>query len=59
MIFSEPFPSTMIVLGKYNLAKAVTETRPVVPSAVIMNFSIAIIEAWKANPVKCPLHEII
>lgn len=40
MIFSEPFPSTMIVLGKYNPAKAVTETRPVVPSAVIMTFPL-------------------
>lgn len=38
MNFSEPYPVTMIMLGKYNPAEAITETRVVVPSAVIMTF---------------------
>lgn len=38
MNFSEPYPVTMIMLGKHNPAEAITETRVVVPSAVIMTF---------------------
>jgi len=50
----------MIVLGKYTLAKAVTEARVVVPSAGFMTyFFVAITEAREANPVTCPFYEII
>lgn len=50
----------MIMLGKYTLAKAITEARVVVPSAVIMTyFFVAITEAWEANSVTCPFYEII
>lgn len=31
MNFSESFPGTVIMLGKYNPAEAITETRVVVP----------------------------
>lgn len=58
--FSESYPGTMIMLGKYTLAKAITEARVVVPSAVIMTyFFVAITEAWEANSVTCPFYEII
>lgn len=60
MNFSESYPGTMIVLGKYTLAKAITGARVVVPSAVFITyFSVAVVEAWEANPVTCTFYEII
>lgn len=38
MNFSEPYPDTVIMLGKSNPAEALTETRVVVPSAVMVTF---------------------
>lgn len=38
MNFSESYPGAMIMVSKCNPAEAVTETRVIVPSAVILKF---------------------